>query len=54
MNTPNQTQNLSPKKGQTQDQEMNLSDEVIEKIIGEVEDLKSENTNEENEYYEWW
>jgi methanogenic corrinoid protein MtbC1 len=90
----------------TQKQEMNLSDEVIQKIVDEVEDcmydivdevdneclrygcdpeeaedeiresfneclrevsekynipvekiretLKSENTNEENEYYEWW
>ena len=90
----------------TQKQEMNLSDEVIEKIIDEIEDceydivdsvdhecfthgcdpgeaeneikeyfneclrevsedynipvekireiMKSENTNEENEYYEWW
>ena len=35
----------------SQKQEMNLSDEVIE--IKEI--LKSENTNEENEYYgDWW
>jgi len=107
VNTQTQNPSPSPEKGQPQDQEMNLSDEVIEKIVDEVEDcmydfvdevdyeclrygcdpeeaeneireyfneclhevsekynipvekireiLKSENTNEENEYYgDWW